>query len=526
MKLLFIVISVLAGVLNAQQARRIPVQHPQELLDSLHAHTGVTYAQYGQREMHLDLYRPKAAPATLPAIVCIHGGGWYKGERSSMTHLAQALAAHGFVAVTISYRLSGEAKFPAAIHDCKAAVRFLRANAERYGIRTDAIGVTGLSAGGHLAALLATSGGVKALEGTGGNASLSSSVQACMAMGAQSDLQSPRIGQLSSRPDDPFYRTFLGASQSENPGLYAQASPRHHLDKSDPPLAFMAGELDDESTHATETRSDLGKLGIPSGLTLISNAPHAFLGDQRSFDICVKASVEFFRFYLKQGGSPLVITDQHGPEIFPLQWRGGKVSAEADPLNENLRSQSASLIREALSLYPAEVLQRNLDKVFILGGLRFRGVKAGGTRSSRSVYLVAASIDTAPHLTRIFHAEFSSILFRNAAALFDEEAWSKALPEGFAYRGSGVQSIQSGRASKKPDEALMKLGFIHEYAQSSKEEDFNSYAAGLLTGDETFWLGIEKNPAMKMKAELVMAFYRSVHPAFTPEFFRNLRRAT
>ena len=284
----------------AQQPKPAPTKLAPEITASLEAHPGLVYARYGQREMQLDLWKPKTASQPLPAIICIHGGGWYKGERSNMANLAQALAAKGFIAATISYRLSGEAKFPAAIQDCKAAVRFLRANAAKFGIDAKAIGVTGLSAGGHLAALLTTSGGVKELEGDGGHADQSSAVQAGIAMGAQSDLESPRIGELSGKTDDPFYRTFLGDSQAAIPQTYALASPRHHLDKADPPLLFMTGELDDTSTHADDARADLEKLGIPTGLTLIPHAPHAFLGQQKAFDTCVSASAEFFKKHLKR----------------------------------------------------------------------------------------------------------------------------------------------------------------------------------------------------------------------------------
>lgn len=277
-----------------------PTRLAPELTASLEAHPGLVYARYGDRELQLDLWRPKAAAQALPAVICIHGGGWFKGERGSMANLAQALAARGYVAATISYRLSGEAKFPAAIQDCKAAVRFLRANAGKFGIEAGAIGVTGLSAGGHLAALLTTSGGIQELEGEGGHAAASSAVQAGIAMGAQSDLQNARIAELSARPDDPFYRTFLGASQAEMPQVYALASPRHHLDKSDPPLLFMSGELDDPSTHADAARADLEKLGIATGLLLLPQAPHAFLGRQPAFDACVDASDAFFRKHLKK----------------------------------------------------------------------------------------------------------------------------------------------------------------------------------------------------------------------------------
>ena len=174
---------LLATASLAQQPKPAPAKLSPEVTAGLEAHPGLVYAHYGQREMQLALWKPKTASQPLPAILCIHGGGWYKGERSSMANLAQALAAKGFVSATISYRLSGEAKFPAAIQDCKAAVRFLRANAAKFGIDANAIGVTGLSAGGHLAALLTTSGGVKALEGDGGHADQSSAVQACIAMG-------------------------------------------------------------------------------------------------------------------------------------------------------------------------------------------------------------------------------------------------------------------------------------------------------------------------------------------------------
>jgi sugar lactone lactonase YvrE/acetyl esterase/lipase len=274
------------------------------LLASLESHPNLTYARYGNREPQLDLYRPAARGAPLPAIVCIHGGGWFQGNRAGHAPLAQALAARGYVAVTISYRLSGEAKFPAAIQDAKAAVRWLRAHAATYGIDPAAIGATGLSAGGHLVALLATSGGVAALEGEGGHAAHSSALQAAVAMGAQTDFETERIRQLSERPDDPHYRPFLGATQRAQPATYALASPRHHLDHADPPLAFITGELDDASTRADAIRRDLLKLGVGTGLTVLPQAPHAFLGQQRAFDAAIAACDAFFTLHLKHRGRP------------------------------------------------------------------------------------------------------------------------------------------------------------------------------------------------------------------------------
>lgn len=310
---LLLALAVFCFPLHAQQQKQIPAKKaapiartviPEATLAQLETHTNLTYASYGERTLQLDLYRPKATTKPLPAIVCIHGGGWFKGDRSNMTQLAQALAARGYVAVSISYRLSGEAKFPAAIQDCKAAVRWLRANAAKFGIDPQAIGVTGLSAGGHLAALLATSAAVPELEGDGGNATQSSAVQAGVAMGAQSDLESDRIRELSARPNDPFYRTFLGAPQTEMPQAYALASPLHHLDENDPPLMFMTGELDDDSTHADKMRREMIELGVATGLKILPNAPHAFLGQQQNFDPAVEACDQFFTLHLKQRSHP------------------------------------------------------------------------------------------------------------------------------------------------------------------------------------------------------------------------------
>lgn len=286
----------------AQTAERRADQRPvipRETLAKLDAHTDLIYARYGKRELKLDLYRPKDSSSPLPAIICIHGGGWSQGTNASMRTLAQAIAARGFVAVSIEYRHSGEQKFPAQIHDCKAAVRWLRANAAKFRVDAKHIGVTGHSAGGHLAALLATSGGVKELEGDGGNADQSSAVQACVAMGAQSDLETDRIRRLSSKPENQHYPPFLGGSLDAVPKVYALASPRHHLDKSDPPLAFVTGELDDPSTHGDDIRRDMMKLGIATELTVILKEPHAFLPSKPAFDLAVNTCADFFAKHLR-----------------------------------------------------------------------------------------------------------------------------------------------------------------------------------------------------------------------------------
>jgi len=289
-----------AGEVPPRRAADARTEIPRATLDRLYAKRGVTYARYGDRTLEMDIYRPQRAWGELPAVVCIHGGGWAQGNRASHAKVAQALAARGYVAATISYRLSGEASFPAAIHDCKAAVRFLRANAKQYGIDSDHIGAVGLSAGGHLTALLATSHGVKELEGQGGNADFSSAIQAAVPLGAQTDLLSQRTREISKVKDrGRIWRQFLGGTQQEQPATYLRASPLYHLDKPDPPCWFVTGALDDPSTQADGFRRRMDALGIPSGLTVIEGAPHPFLGKQVWFDEMIETVDTFFTKHLK-----------------------------------------------------------------------------------------------------------------------------------------------------------------------------------------------------------------------------------
>lgn len=266
----------------------------------------LVFAQSGGHELALDLFRPRERTELLPAIVCIHGGGWWKGERADHAGLARALAARGYVTVTISYRLSGEAPFPAQIHDAKAAVRWLRSHAADYGIDPTRIGATGHSAGGHLAALLATSGGVAALEGDEGPAG-DSRVQAVVGMGAQADLEAEHIRTNNTNTEKlPMWVSFLGGAYVDVPDRYRAASPVTYLDAGDPPLAFITGEKDGISTRAEEVRRRLMALGIPTRLTVIGEAGHGIFQRSEWVTQVVDAAVKFFDLHLKQGGRPRV----------------------------------------------------------------------------------------------------------------------------------------------------------------------------------------------------------------------------
>lgn len=223
-------------------------------------------------------------------------------------------------------------------------------------------------------------------------------------------------------------------------------------------------------------------------------------------------------------GNTEVFLDRSEADIFPKEWRGEPVHAEADPLAEADRAGCLEVLERALALYPDELLKSDLKGVYALGGLRYKGVSAGGTRSSARVYLVKNPKYEMARFERNFHAEFSSILFLKHAQHFDEKAWREALPEGFEYQGSGVASIRDGSASLVPSEELNEIGFFHGYAQSSIEEDFNSFAANLFTGAAEFWAAVDRHPVMRKKAEIAMGFYQRLDNSFSNEFFASIRK--
>lgn len=196
--------------------------------------------------LYLDLLLPEAQSMVLrPAVVYIHGGGWAEGSRADGLYpwLCPLLAAHGFVAATVTHRLSRSAPFPAQIHDVKAAIRFLRGNAEKYGIDPTRIGVWGDSTGGHLAALLGTSAGVPALEGDCGSPGQSSRVQAVIARCAPADFHTYRVSDDDWRAEV-FYRLF-GGLICEHEDLAHLASPVSHVRSGVPPFLIVHGTRDE-----------------------------------------------------------------------------------------------------------------------------------------------------------------------------------------------------------------------------------------------------------------------------------------
>ncbi|MCK5643637.1 MAG: alpha/beta hydrolase fold domain-containing protein, partial [Gammaproteobacteria bacterium] len=199
--------------------RRSSPERRIEVADGAKIERDIVYTTVGEREMLLDLYLPLDAAEPLPVIAWIHGGGWKGGSKGSGGK-ARAMLERGYAVVDVAYRLSGEAIFPAQVQDCKAAIRWIRANAAKYGLDADRIGVWGGSAGGHLVAFLGTSGDIAEFE-TKTNAKYSSGVQAvCDWYGPTDLLQMDAHAVEGSRlihdsPDSPESRLVGGPIQQE-----------------------------------------------------------------------------------------------------------------------------------------------------------------------------------------------------------------------------------------------------------------------------------------------------------------------
>ena len=215
-----------------------------KLPDNVVLEADLEYGRAGDRSLKLDLLRPKdQGGKVLPVVVAIHGGGWQNGSKESFRSLAASMAATGnYAAVSVGYRLTGEAIWPAQIHDCKAAIRWIRAHADKYKLDANRIGATGNSAGGHLVALLGTSGDIKELEGDCGNPGHSSRVTCVVDFCGPSDfphfLEQPGSGGRSA------VIKLFGGPPAEHQAAARAASPVTWASVDDPPFLIFHGTED------------------------------------------------------------------------------------------------------------------------------------------------------------------------------------------------------------------------------------------------------------------------------------------
>jgi len=235
----------------------------------------LVYATAQETPLLLDLAMPKAGDGPFPVVVFLHGEGWRAGNRQQMNHFMEGVARLGYVGVTVGYRLVPAARFPAQVEDCKAAVRWLRANAGKYRIRSDRIGVVGFSAGGHLASMLGVTGKDDRFDGSGGNTEESSRVQAVVSFFGPTDFTTrdwPR--DLEKEVIEPF----LGGSFADRADAYLKASPVNYVNKDAPPFLFFHGS-DDKLVPIDQSRrlgAKLQSAGVSAEVNVLDGEGHGF----------------------------------------------------------------------------------------------------------------------------------------------------------------------------------------------------------------------------------------------------------
>jgi len=227
-------------------------------------------AKHPEHTVELYVYVPDAE-GTWPCILDMHGGGWKGRQIEADQPMMARLAQRGFVTALVSYRLSTEAKYPAALHDCKAALRCLRAHAKELKIAPARIGCIGGSAGGHLSGLTAMTSGLAEFEGDGPFKDQSSAVQACVIMASSQDLAAVNKEKTSENAV-----LFFGGTYAEMPDVFKNASTITHVRAGVCPVIFIEGGRDTLKVGRAEMMAKLKALGIETALHTLKHGPHPF----------------------------------------------------------------------------------------------------------------------------------------------------------------------------------------------------------------------------------------------------------
>lgn len=266
-----------------------------EVPESVEVRRDIEYGKGGEESLKLDLYSPKTVKRPVPGLIFIHGGAWKGGKRSDYHFYTVRFAERGYVVATVSYRLLPKSPFPAAVHDVKCAVRWMRANARKLNVDPDRIGVIGGSAGGHLAMMIGYSSDVPKLEGTGGHAGVSSRVQAVVNLYGPVDLTTPYASGNSL-----IIRFLGGKTIEESRTRYELASPISHITRDDPPTLIFHGTIDDTVPidQADRLAEKLKSTRVPYRYDRLEGWPHAMDLAEVVNQRCQRLMVEFFKKHL------------------------------------------------------------------------------------------------------------------------------------------------------------------------------------------------------------------------------------
>jgi len=293
--LLALVLGIAMAAAAQQRGAPAPPSTPVPSQADVETKENVLYASVKGTELHLDVYEPgdrERGTAVRPAVVLIHGGAWSSFDKSTMRGMGQFLARSGFVAFAVDYRLlhGDENRWPAQLDDVQRAVRWIRANAGKYGVNPDRIGAFGHSAGAQLAALLG-------MEDTRDNsdpalAKYSSRVQAVVDVSGPTDFTTMKDPEGMA-----FLAGFLGAEYSKHPEIWEEASPAFHVSKKDAPFLIVHGTKDESVpfAQAQELYDKLHAAGVPVTFLKVDDV-HTFEAQENKRKMAMEARDFFFRY--------------------------------------------------------------------------------------------------------------------------------------------------------------------------------------------------------------------------------------
>lgn len=274
------------GVKIAEQIKNESLSESRELV-----YATITDSLNRKRELHLDIFRPQKQ-GKYPALIMIHGGGWRSGNKSLEIPMAQRIALHGYVTIPVEYRLSLEARYPAAVHDIKAAVRWIKANAGKYGIDTTRIAIEGNSAGGQLAALVGMTNNVSKFEGSLGITTSKSTIHAVIDIDGVVDFMAPASLKIPRKPDSPD-AYWLGGTFEEKPLVWKDASPAFWVNEHAVPVLFITSSQPRFHAGRDEMIDMLNQYHIYSESHNIPGSPHSFWLFYPWFEPTVNYMVKF-----------------------------------------------------------------------------------------------------------------------------------------------------------------------------------------------------------------------------------------
>jgi acetyl esterase/lipase len=251
----------------------------------------LVYKSSNSRELHLDAFY-KNQKTLQPAVILIHGGGWKSGNKSQMHFLAQDIASKGYSCFAVEYRLSDEAKYPAAVLDVKTAIKYIKENALKFNVDSNKIAVLGCSSGAQMASLIGATNGNPKFDETVSNQNFD--VQAIINMDGILAFHHPesKEGKVAA--------LWLDGSYEEKPQVWEEAAALTHTNKNTPPILFINSDIPRFHAGRNDMIVILNKFGIYSEVKTLSNSPHSFWFFEPWFDEIVTYSTQFLDKIFKQ----------------------------------------------------------------------------------------------------------------------------------------------------------------------------------------------------------------------------------